>query len=297
MSEEEGANADVMGAGADTSGAEDVVWPAIRDDLYCPKCSYNLRGLTGDRCPECGYSLEDVRSGVSLIPWVHRRQIGRFRAYWKTIWMVMMQPKRLALEIGRPVSYPDSQSFRWVTVLHVYLPVLLGAILLYIVEPTRPFHDKFLDEAYRAIWPMVLLHFLVILYVIAATGVPSYFFHPRGVAVNLQNRAVALSYYGGGWLAPTTMLLLLVEVCVLFFPNELLGIPAALLLMIMAALFFIGWPSLLIDIGRRALGRGWPWRLKAGVGMWALWLVLFVFVFILVPTAVPFLWIVVSSFS
>ena len=24
------------------------------DDLYCPDCGYNLRGITSDRCPECG---------------------------------------------------------------------------------------------------------------------------------------------------------------------------------------------------------------------------------------------------
>jgi hypothetical protein len=26
-------------------------------DVQCPKCEYNLRGLTGDRCPECGDQL------------------------------------------------------------------------------------------------------------------------------------------------------------------------------------------------------------------------------------------------
>ena len=27
-------------------------------DVVCPGCSYNLRGLTSDRCPECGDALE-----------------------------------------------------------------------------------------------------------------------------------------------------------------------------------------------------------------------------------------------
>lgn len=27
-------------------------------DINCPRCDYNLRGLTSDRCPECGESLK-----------------------------------------------------------------------------------------------------------------------------------------------------------------------------------------------------------------------------------------------
>jgi hypothetical protein len=27
----------------------------LAEDLPCPRCQYNLRGLTVPRCPECGY--------------------------------------------------------------------------------------------------------------------------------------------------------------------------------------------------------------------------------------------------
>lgn len=30
-------------------------WPSIVDEITCPLCEYNLRGLTEPRCPECGY--------------------------------------------------------------------------------------------------------------------------------------------------------------------------------------------------------------------------------------------------
>jgi hypothetical protein len=40
-------------------------------DLYCLKCGYNLRGLSGDpvRCPECGYDnpIADVEIPADLI--------------------------------------------------------------------------------------------------------------------------------------------------------------------------------------------------------------------------------------
>jgi hypothetical protein len=33
-------------------------WAAQREDLLCPLCEYNLRGLTDPRCPECGYRFD-----------------------------------------------------------------------------------------------------------------------------------------------------------------------------------------------------------------------------------------------
>ncbi len=66
----------------------------IEGDLYCPKCGYNLRGLTSDRCPECGYDICVIRERKSQIPWVYRDQEGSFRAYWKTVWLVMFKNER-----------------------------------------------------------------------------------------------------------------------------------------------------------------------------------------------------------
>ena len=33
-------------------------WTLFTLDLFCPRCRYNLRMLTGNRCPECGLDLE-----------------------------------------------------------------------------------------------------------------------------------------------------------------------------------------------------------------------------------------------
>ncbi len=30
----------------------------IDEDLYCPQCGYNLRGIPEDRCPECGFGYD-----------------------------------------------------------------------------------------------------------------------------------------------------------------------------------------------------------------------------------------------
>src|SRR5688572_1004938 len=33
-------------------------WSALREDVRCPLCEYDLRGLAEPRCPECGYRFD-----------------------------------------------------------------------------------------------------------------------------------------------------------------------------------------------------------------------------------------------
>ncbi len=202
------------------SAAEDTHAP-IALDLFCQRCGYNLKGLTSNRCPECGKSLETVRLVEPQIPWVHRKRLGRFRAYWKTVYLAMFHQGRFCEEMARPVSYSDSQRFRWVTVLHVYIPILFATIYAYelvrseaVVMARVPrilgpwvswfawmFAEVWPVETLRACFTVFLLCLLVFL--AAASGVHSYFFHPRDLPVHLQNRAIALSYYAHAPLAWT----------------------------------------------------------------------------------------------
>jgi len=194
--------------------------PAIAEDLFCQNCGYNLRGLTGDACPECGGSLAGVRSQVSQIPWVHRKQLGWWRAYWKTVFFVMFRQRQFAEEMARPVSYRDSQSFRWVTVGFAYLPILL-ANLLVMLFPIR--QNEFLYALRTTWWLSISLQLGYLLFLAAATGVPTYFFHPRRVPVGQQNRAVALSYYLCAPLAFTALPMAFV-LGLLFITNSPTGI-------------------------------------------------------------------------
>ena len=196
--------------GPDPDGEGRTRAPEIEQDLYCQRCGYNLRGLTGDRCPECGETLDTVRAAEPQIPWVYRREIGRFRAFWQTVWLVMFRQRRFCDEMARPVSYPDAQRFRWATILHVYVPILVATILFYALAPSPPFRARLpgdrapielLNLAVSAVWPIAVLHLSLVMYLAAVTGVPSYFFHPRGLSIDMQNRAIALSYYACGALA------------------------------------------------------------------------------------------------
>jgi hypothetical protein len=105
-------------------------WPTIAEEIHCPLCGYNLRGLTEPRCPECGTAvdfaelfdaarhehpylfehhplhnawsiLQTLRAGLhpnrfwtDLRP-VHRLNIGRLILYWVlcgTILLFLMPP-------------------------------------------------------------------------------------------------------------------------------------------------------------------------------------------------------------
>ena len=97
------------------------------DELLCPACGYDLRALAGDRCPECGLSIDREQLKESSVPWVHRRSIGRVRAYTRTVWWMLIGTKRLAFESAKPQKWEDARSFRRVTA--VLLAIELLAIL------------------------------------------------------------------------------------------------------------------------------------------------------------------------
>ena len=97
--------------------ADDRTRRAITEDIFCPQCTYNLRGLTADRCPECGRDIADIHKGESQIPWVHRKKIGRIRAYWKTVWIVCFHPKRFGFEPRRSVDRQAARRFRQTTLV------------------------------------------------------------------------------------------------------------------------------------------------------------------------------------
>ena len=101
-------------------------------DVFCEACGYSLVGLTGDRCPECGQAFEPLALPFARVPWLHRRRIGRWRAYWRTVAMVAFTPRRFAAEVCRPVrvSADDARRFRvttiWIATIAIALLMLVG---------------------------------------------------------------------------------------------------------------------------------------------------------------------------
>lgn len=176
------------------------VTPAAPEALpvgaVCPDCGYDLRGSISALCSECGRSLDVFRAREPQIPWSHRRALGWFKAYWLTVSHVLRRPKVFCLEVVRPVSYADSQSFRWVTLLHAYVP-LLACMLVWLATEAGRGHTVSAGDW----WWLGGLLLWVLLMLAALPGLASYFFHWRQQSVQQQNRAIALSYYAWAPLA------------------------------------------------------------------------------------------------
>jgi len=135
---------------------------------------------------------------------------------------VLFRTKRFCRASCRPVSHPDAQRFRWVTILHVYLPALAVLPVAHWANPNM------LRDAVEETsgWFVTLVGAWVLPTLLVLTGLPSYLFHPRRLTTAQQNRAVALSYYGTaplGLLAP----LAAAAVGTLAFADHLRGEPGA----------------------------------------------------------------------
>ena len=47
----------------------------------------------------------------SSIPWIQRRQRGRFKAFFQTLWLVLMRPAKLAQETEQPARVRAARGF------------------------------------------------------------------------------------------------------------------------------------------------------------------------------------------
>jgi hypothetical protein len=197
-------------------------------DLICPECGYDLRGLSNQRCPECGTVFDRATATLSRIPWVQRKAIGSFRAYWRTVWLSTIRIKQLADEVTRPVSLREAQRFRLRTsLLASIIPV--GMMLFMLQEmgglgaglsamtagrgtggygSLPPAADFTLPwAAGMLLWPTSSLG--ILLFFNLVSGVGSYWFHPGNISYRHQNRAVALSHYACAPLACASLSFLL----------------------------------------------------------------------------------------
>ncbi|HEX8523109.1 MAG TPA: zinc ribbon domain-containing protein [Tepidisphaeraceae bacterium] len=215
-----------------TAQADPSPNPTTEADLFCPHCGYSLRGITSARCPECGSAIDWDAVTKSTISWIHRKRIGRWKAYVRTAAVAIRDPKQLAAEVRHPVTLADALAFRRMTTLIAFFPTALLATSLYLWMLASVSNLSFaalsrgetsaLRLAAAMDWLMVpALWISLYLMFLALAGVHSYFFHPRTLTITQQNRAIALSYYAGAALALTPVSYVCVGIVVAMYAARL----------------------------------------------------------------------------
>lgn len=257
---------------ADSPGTTEIA-PAVEAELACPKCGYNLRGLREYRCPECGESFDPAALSETTLPWAHRRRLGRIRAYWRMVEIVTIRPGELAAQLAYPMNYCDAQRFRGVTVFLAWLPLLIATINNQ--DGGERLHWIMPDGAAMGLGITVICHMAALAVLAAITGIPSYFFHPAGIDVERQNRAIALTYYTAAPMSLSAFVFLITLPLMAFGP-----LARAIALLILTLLQFLLWWRALVVLARRgtcadnlarvvfiaaATPLGW---LMAGIAVW-----------------------------
>ena len=94
----------------------------------CAECGYDLRGLEQLRCPECGLPFDPTYLPPADIPWLKRGERQRemhaldggnaFLAYWRTVWLVLVRPKKFGSMVWQDVDVDavETTRFRWITI-------------------------------------------------------------------------------------------------------------------------------------------------------------------------------------
>lgn len=101
-------------------------WDRITEEIRCPLCEYNLRGLTRPRCPECGYRFdwpEILDPARRLHPYLFEHHPERnVRSFWRTI-IAGFRPDRFWRSLN-PIQPQHSSR------LIIYWSIIAGAFLL-----------------------------------------------------------------------------------------------------------------------------------------------------------------------
>ncbi len=152
-------------------------WATQHEDIHCPLCEYNLRGLTEPRCPECGYRFtwqELMDEARRRHPYLFEQQLHRpiwsfFRTaigglapahFWKSIhpalpvrpwrlllyWTLVLLPLLLTMavvtvgEVGRFLAMPNAPTPPdWALISELLVRYYLVPMLVWCCWPTLLF--------------------------------------------------------------------------------------------------------------------------------------------------------------
>ena len=253
-------------------------------------CGYDLRGTPAGLCPECGCEITVLSD--SPIPWAHRKAIGRWTAFWRTVRLAIRRPRALIEAATLPIDYRDAQHFRrlvitwlWLwgsaAMISIYICAKLPSISLSMIEPTQAGQRGFAVAIFFAsgiLLPPVPIIGLLITLVLGSTSA-GFFARPQNVPVWLRNRAVALTRYT---LAPLMLMAIAIAAAAVvidlsidgptsFFPWNLMYlsvIGGAIALMISVVLYAVNTVRVSVAVLQAGVGR----VVATLLGMAAIWI-------------------------
>lgn len=263
-------------------------------EIFCPQCDYNLRGLASGVCPECGRPFDPEALREPTIPWVHRRTIGRIRAFWHTVWMITVHPRRLCREMSKPVSLDEARRFRRAVWRHLAVSLLFTAALLIAIADT----DGWADAASLTVIIAVAAYLWLAL--VLCTGMSGWFCAPRQMEIERQNRSIALSHYACAPLAWLRVPSVLVMISFLLTANDepATDLAAGIVMIAACAAFMLSlilWAVTVVGTIARITGRSGSATAGIAVALPLAWLIVpAVFIGTIVLTIAYGLWMLIS---
>jgi hypothetical protein len=158
-------------------------WDAVRDEIRCPPCGYQLRGLTEPRCPECGYRFEwrpllDPTARLHPFVFEHhpRRNLWSFvrtmlgtllpRRFWRSLHPAQpSRPRRLVLYWALaallcftvPVALTGRRLYRDIDEAETNRARTITALKAALAKPTQQWSSYFAEDVERAGGPQAYL--------------------------------------------------------------------------------------------------------------------------------------------
>jgi len=261
--------------------------PDFSPNLYCIICGYNQRGITAERCPECGQDFSKVPPSPSRLPWLHRRHLGLLRSYWRTAAMVIFRPKIFLDQIDNPITLKDARLFWLLSILQACLPLVI--LLVFFVANNPPGRLEALKQSlFRSFFlPVPNFFFIlpgVVLFFIVATGMPSYFCHPRALPIARQNKAIALSYFASAPIALMPLIFALAVVAEYVEKLEVLSMMLSFVAVALACFMLLAWyirsAGIVLALSRR------PHRVLTVLLLSLCWVFVLILFLILIPLGV-----------
>jgi hypothetical protein len=174
--------------------------------------------------------------------------------------MVILHKKEFCEQVDAPITLRDARLFWVLSILQAWVPLLILTLIFAFTSAPDTALLRDIREAtlYSLFVPIPIGFFTlfgVLLFFTFASGMPSYFCHPRSLPIERQNRAVALSYFASAPIAFMPMIIALLGAADLLYKLSLFSngmyFLAALGLLLMFGTWYVRTVGIVLTLSNR----------------------------------------------